>query len=92
MWTQLRRRRRHPLEELARVDAGDDVRIACEALAELKPDQRRVLQLAIVEGLTHTQIAEGTRLPLGTVKSHARRGLERVRTLLAERSAAGGES
>ena len=79
-------------EELARVDAGDDVRIACEALAELKPDQRRVLQLAIVEGLTHTQIAEVTRLPLGTVKSHARRGLERVRTLLAERSAAGGES
>jgi RNA polymerase sigma factor (sigma-70 family) len=70
---------------LEQVDFGDEARIASEALAQLKPEQQRVLQLSIVEGLTHTQIAEVTKMPLGTVKSHARRGLERVRSLLQER-------
>ena len=80
-----------PDPELARIDLGDDARVALEALAQLKPDQRTVLRLAIVDGLTHTQIAEVTRMPLGTVKSHARRGLERVRALLGERRQPQGE-
>ena len=61
-------------------------------LAQLKPEQQKVLKLAIVEGLTHAQIAEATLMPLGTVKSHARRGLERVRALLQERSQPEGGS
>ncbi len=69
------------------VDLGDEARLAREALKQLSPDQQRVLQLSIVDSLTHPQIAEITRLPLGTVKSHARRGLERVRKLVAERDA-----
>ena len=68
------------------MELEDEAKVASEALERLKPDQRRVLILAIVEGLTHTQIAEVTRLPLGTVKSHARRGLERIRSLLESRS------
>lgn len=77
-------------EGLASVEIGDEARVASEALADLKPDQQRVLKLAIVEGLTHTQIAARTKMPLGTVKSHARRGLERVRALLEERRGEGG--
>lgn len=73
------------------VELADEARIAKEALAELKPEQQRVLKLSIVEGLTHSEIATTTQLPLGTVKSHARRGLERVRTLLQERREASGE-
>ena len=76
-------------EELPQEESGvdamelsDEARVATEALAQLRPQQRQVLQMALVEGKTHTQIAEITRLPLGTVKSHARRGLERVRQLL----------
>jgi RNA polymerase sigma factor (sigma-70 family) len=73
------------------VDLCDEARIAKEALSQLSSDQQRVLQLSIVDSLTHPQIAELTRLPLGTVKSHARRGLERVRKLVASRDAERGD-
>lgn len=72
--------------EVARDDLElkDEARVAATALSELAPPQRQVLQLALVDGLTHTEIAQKTSLPLGTVKSHARRGLEKVRDLLRE--------
>ncbi|MFJ5934073.1 sigma-70 family RNA polymerase sigma factor [Streptomyces sp. NPDC093071] len=47
------------------------------------PDQQRlVLELAFSEDLSRTQIAERTGLPLGTVKSRARRGLTRLKKRL----------
>lgn len=51
-----------------------------EALSRLPQAQREVLCLAFYEDLTQAQIAERTGAPLGTVKSHARRGLHRLRT------------
>jgi RNA polymerase sigma-70 factor (ECF subfamily) len=69
-------------DHAAAVEVCDDAQRARAALGELKPDQRRVLELSIYEGLTHTEIATRTGLPLGTVKTHARRGLERLRDVL----------
>jgi RNA polymerase sigma-70 factor (ECF subfamily) len=71
---------------------SDDAARARKALGELKSEQRRVLELAIVHGLTYEQVARKLALPLGTVKTHARRGLMRVRELLGRgaRSQPGG--
>ncbi|GGW92698.1 RNA polymerase sigma factor [Streptomyces malachitofuscus] len=51
-----------------------------EALSRLPHAQREVLCMAFYEDLTQAQIAERTGVPLGTVKSHTRRGLHRLRT------------
>ncbi|MFD9490760.1 sigma-70 family RNA polymerase sigma factor [Streptomyces sp. NPDC060005] len=56
-------------------DAVLDRVLVGHELSKLPPAQRRVLSLAFYDDLTQTQIAQVTGLPLGTVKSHARRGL-----------------
>ncbi len=65
-----------------RTDLGEEAARAQAALETLSADQQRVLQLAIHYGYTHEQIASITELPLGTVKTHARRGLIRIREKL----------
>lgn len=55
---------------------------AAKALETLRPEQRQVLQLSIIQGLSHQEISNATGMPLGTVKTHARRGLLQVREFL----------
>ncbi|MBM4207727.1 MAG: hypothetical protein FJ190_06810 [Gammaproteobacteria bacterium] len=52
------------------------------ALAGLDALPRQLLALAYFKGLSHEEIADYTQLPLGTVKSHLRRSLGRLRTML----------
>ena len=49
-----------------------------QALIQLPTDQRRCLELAYFEGLTQQQIADCTQVPLGTVKTRLRLGLEKL--------------
>ena len=70
-------------EEISRtLEVQDEARVVLDAVDKLSPNQRALLRMSIVEGKTHREIAALTSIPLGTVKSHLRRGLERVRTLL----------
>ena len=50
-----------------------------KSIERLAPIQRQVLCLAFIEGLSHEEVAGHTGLPLGTVKSHARRALIALR-------------
>ena len=51
-------------------------------MQRLKPEERRILELSINDGMSQSEISEVTNIPLGTVKTHARRGLIRLRELL----------
>lgn len=66
----------------AETDAALDRVLVTDELATLPAAQQRVLRLAFYDDLTQVQIAERTGLALGTVKSHTRRGLHRLRRRL----------
>jgi RNA polymerase sigma-70 factor (ECF subfamily) len=76
------------------IAMGDDVRRAEEAIGHLSQDQQKVLRLSLIQGLSHEKIATATGLPLGTVKTHVRRGLiklrERLQTEAEESASASG--
>jgi RNA polymerase sigma factor (sigma-70 family) len=63
------------------IDIADRLLIADE-IERLEPEARKVIRLAFFDGLTHVQIAERTAMPLGSVKSHIRRSLDRLRQRL----------
>lgn len=53
----------------------------------LRPAYQRVLDLQYFEGLTHEEIAQQLRMPLGTVKTHCRQGLRQLALLHRDRDA-----
>jgi RNA polymerase sigma-70 factor (ECF subfamily) len=63
-------------------DALADRLLVADALEALTPRARRVVELAFYSDLTQAEIAQTTGLPLGTVKSDLRRGLQRLRSHL----------
>ena len=63
--------------------AVEDRGLVQTALAQLPSAQRRVIELAFFEGLTQSEISARLGAPLGTVKTRARLGLERLRDVLA---------
>ena len=53
-------------------------------LARLPAEQRLAVELAFFGGLTHVEVAERLRLPIGTVKGRVRLALRRLRAILSE--------
>lgn len=91
---RLRRHNRRPIEEelddsmniapSAETEAqiGTDVARVARAMAQMKPEQQQALHLSAWLGMSHSAVAEAMDLPLGTVKSHIRRGLLALREQL----------
>jgi len=73
------------LEDVRWAEPGNEGEVSLEAeraaavVARLRPDQRNVLRMGLLEGMTHSEIARATGMPLGTVKTQMRRGLIQVR-------------
>jgi RNA polymerase sigma-70 factor (ECF subfamily) len=74
------------LEPFTRADKDLQVSMeaqqAAEAMRNLRPEQQQVLRLSIIQGMSHQEISAATGMPLGTVKTHARRGILAVREYL----------
>ena len=80
--------------EAAPETTGDDASISStqrqlservtQALGQLAPQQRQVIEIAYFEGLSQTEIAARLNAPLGTVKSWTRQGLMKLRELVPQ--------
>lgn len=91
----LRKKARHGDEPLSmdasRGEAAEDAAFARidaaavqDALSHIAPEQRTLIELAFFGGMTQARIAERTGVPLGTVKTRIRTGLQRLRQALDE--------
>lgn len=96
----LRRRQKHAREILEAEPEADEAGSAGEldaahrmdldeALQTLSEAERLCVSLCYGAGLSHSEAAAVLELPLGTVKSHVKRGLDRLRSRLAPEAAQG---
>jgi RNA polymerase sigma-70 factor (ECF subfamily) len=70
-----------PLESL--LSASDGAALA-RCLQQLESKQRQSIMLAFFHGLSHSELANHMKQPLGTIKTWVRRGLERLKGCLGE--------
>lgn len=68
-----------PDDRAGQMEATLDLARVHEVIDALEAEPRKVVELAVVQGYSHGQVAEATGLALGTVKSHVRRSLIKVR-------------
>jgi RNA polymerase sigma-70 factor (ECF subfamily) len=67
------------------AEAEENRAMILRALSVLDRDQRAAIECAYYEGLSHSEIAEKLKKPLGSVKSALRTGLVRLREILGAR-------
>ncbi len=73
-----------------RLERDDEVAMVTSAFRSLRPEQQAVIRLAVYDGMSHSEIAEATGRPLGSVKTLVRRGLMQIREALGSASGLDG--
>ncbi|MAQ71321.1 MAG: RNA polymerase subunit sigma [Alphaproteobacteria bacterium] len=72
-----------PIDKMAEKQTSDEI---LKELANLPEEQSKLLISAFYEDKTHAEIAEQNKLPLGTVKSRIRLGLQKMKEALGNKS------
>ena len=75
----------HGMHEAASIKDSLQREQVQSAMEDLPSEQREVIELAFFKGLTRQEIAKATGVPLGTVHTRARLGLQKLRTALQAR-------
>ena len=65
------------------LDHATDAHSIQDCMKELDAEQRQSIALAFFHGLSHSELADHMKEPLGTVKTWVRRGLERLKSCLS---------
>ena len=76
----------HPIEHDTRqeTERRESATVIQSAMSDLPKEQRQAINLAYFHGLTHSEIASNLNQPVGTIKARIRRGMQRLRSRLAE--------
>lgn len=80
-----------PLEVDVAIEHAERAHAVTSALDTLPTPQREAIELAFFEGLTHPEVADRLREPLGTVKTRIRLGMQKLRDALARWAPDAGE-
>ncbi len=84
--------------DVAQTDSADSAELADEAakaancLDKLPTQQKQVITMSIHGGHSHSRISEKLSMPIGTVKSYARRSLLQLRKCMSRRAANGASA
>jgi len=70
-----------PLDVASLTERTHDVR---QALVDLSQEERQILEISYYDGLSQSEIAKKLDIPLGTVKTRARRALKKLRYVLKD--------
>jgi len=69
---------------VSRVRLQEESSVLRNAILQLKPEQREVIEMTYFKGLSQSQAAKQLGTPLGTVKARIRRGITKLRTLVPD--------
>ncbi len=69
-----------------RIELADEAAKAARCLERLSKEQQKILTMSVHQGASHSLIAQALGMPLGTVKSFARRGLIQLRDCMQKTS------
>jgi RNA polymerase sigma-70 factor (ECF subfamily) len=70
---------RYDSDEHAKLQMSLEIKPALKALSKLKLHQKKLIVMSVYDGMSHSEISSLIGLPLGTVKTNIRRGLQKMR-------------
>ena len=74
------------------LEASAETQRVIDVIRTLKPEHQAVIRLSSWRGMSHGAIARETGIPLGTVKSYMKRGLDTIREALGEAGSAANKA